>query len=276
MIIRRSSRQPVEQRRRLVHRERAPGHRLRNFLRRLRVEPVRLDERAAEAVYSSHSAARRSARRLPGCARKRSTVDLVHDPEQRHQVRSILKPGGRVGTLSARCGLQSGHGSPAPLQPSCPIGLSGCSSQVQRVSWQRAQVIAGPLYRPRVIRHRVARLEHQRIILRERRVGAGASSRSSAMARPGLRRHDSRSSTARRDDHYPSVMTYAARFFWYVPTNRTHHCCPATVRYVPAALGGIWWGVRCQSGKSSRIIVAFAGALDRHHGQHDRGRGRLA
>ena len=60
-------------------------------------------------------------------------ADLMHDPEQRHQVRST-KSGGRTGTLPRLDGLQTGHGIPEPLQPSCSIGLSGCSSQIQRMS----------------------------------------------------------------------------------------------------------------------------------------------
>jgi hypothetical protein len=46
-----------------------------------------------------------------------------------------LKPrGGAGGSSGPPVGLQSGHGTPAPLQPSCLIGWSECSSQTQRSS----------------------------------------------------------------------------------------------------------------------------------------------
>jgi hypothetical protein len=44
-----------------------------------------------------------------------------------------LKPrGGAGGSSGPPVGLQSEHGTPAPLQPSCLIGWSECSSQTQR------------------------------------------------------------------------------------------------------------------------------------------------
>ena len=37
--------------------------------------------------------------------------------------------------------------------------------------------------------------------------------------------------------------------------SRTHHCRPAAVRYVPAALSGIWWGRAMSKWKIARIIL---------------------
>ena len=85
---------------------------------------MRLDERAADPSIISIQL-RKDKRAALLDADARLTVDLVHDPEQGHQLRSISKSGGRAGILSARDGLQRGHGSPAPLHPSWPIGLSG-------------------------------------------------------------------------------------------------------------------------------------------------------
>jgi hypothetical protein len=45
----------------------------------------------------------------------------------------LVRAGGRM--------LQSKHGTPAPRQPSCPIGWSGCSSQTQRFNLQSGSVI---------------------------------------------------------------------------------------------------------------------------------------
>src|SRR5262245_54795060 len=43
------------------------------------------------------------------------------------------EPGGGAGGSSGPpAGLQSGHGMPAPSQPSWPMGRSGCSSHTQR------------------------------------------------------------------------------------------------------------------------------------------------
>jgi hypothetical protein len=47
----------------------------------------------------------------------------------------VLKPrGGAGGSSGPPAGLQSGQGTPAPLQLRCPIGWPGCSSQTQRSS----------------------------------------------------------------------------------------------------------------------------------------------
>ena len=69
-------------------------------------------------------------------------VDLLHEPEHRHQVRSTLKPGGRFGAFSALCGLQSGHGRPRPCIRRAPLACqdvfrrpNGCLGKARR-SWR--------------------------------------------------------------------------------------------------------------------------------------------
>ena len=85
-----------------------PIIRFRDALRGLRIERMRLDERAAHAA--DHRVQAREDHRVAFLdAHHALAVELMHEPEERHQVRSILKPGGKVGTFAALCGLQSRH-----------------------------------------------------------------------------------------------------------------------------------------------------------------------